>query len=516
MTFSNMFWVAIICFATVADGSAQTKLDLSRQARNADFADFPTTRPFSMGPTLPVSCQTGEAFYKEGVTAGENVYLCTSPDVWTQTIGPAPLGAPYLVLDNYAGLSSERKVVAEQGVMVTDGGENGTATFGVDPTYVSTLGGNNAFLGDNDFSNATELRLLTGTGTPLATKCDAADEVGRVYVRSDSEAADSTLYVCAKVGSDTHSWEGPYKSAVAAPGGTDSELQYRAGGSTFGGVTGSVVSGNKLTLGPDATKPALNVGSFPGDPSSPDNGDVWYNSVTNRFRCRENGVTTDCTAVAPPLTTKGDLHAFGTSDARVPVGSDGQVLAADSTAAEGIAYGYFKEEISFRLGTRSDSSTDYSFDVVSDSLSGMTIGSIGTWPASTLNQAVLADDADGGGVLHVVLPTTYVGNATVKLYWRTDDAGTDSVRWQIDYDCAGDGEDSTPASLSSAGGVSSPSNGSDLLNVTSVPLALTGCAGGDWLRLHIFRDGNGTTGTDDLTADIGWLGGQLTFLRRLQ
>lgn len=40
-----------------------------------------------------------------------------------------------------------------------------------------------------------------------------------------------------------------------------------------------------------------------------------------------------------PLTTKGDLYGFTTVDARVPVGVNGQVLKADSTAASGVAWG---------------------------------------------------------------------------------------------------------------------------------------------------------------------------------
>ena len=41
---------------------------------------------------------------------------------------------------------------------------------------------------------------------------------------------------------------------------------------------------------------------------------------------------------APPTTTKGDLSGYSTTQARVPVGSNNQVLTADSTTSLGVAY----------------------------------------------------------------------------------------------------------------------------------------------------------------------------------
>tara|TARA_R110002020_G_scaffold292422_2_gene507849 strand:+ start:185 stop:745 length:561 start_codon:yes stop_codon:yes gene_type:complete len=41
---------------------------------------------------------------------------------------------------------------------------------------------------------------------------------------------------------------------------------------------------------------------------------------------------------APPTTTKGDLSGYSTTQARVPVGNNNEVLTADSTTALGVAY----------------------------------------------------------------------------------------------------------------------------------------------------------------------------------
>jgi hypothetical protein len=40
----------------------------------------------------------------------------------------------------------------------------------------------------------------------------------------------------------------------------------------------------------------------------------------------------------PPLTTKGDLYGFSTVPARLPVGTNAQVLTADSTASTGLKW----------------------------------------------------------------------------------------------------------------------------------------------------------------------------------
>jgi hypothetical protein len=39
-----------------------------------------------------------------------------------------------------------------------------------------------------------------------------------------------------------------------------------------------------------------------------------------------------------PLTTKGDLYGFGTSDARIPIGTNNHVLTADSTETLGLKW----------------------------------------------------------------------------------------------------------------------------------------------------------------------------------
>lgn len=62
-------------------------------------------------------------------------------------------------------------------------------------------------------------------------------------------------------------------------------------------------------------------------------------SSTATFTRAGDTVTLTIPGLTSPLTTKGDLWGFSTLDARIPVGSDGQILTADSTQALGVKWG---------------------------------------------------------------------------------------------------------------------------------------------------------------------------------
>ncbi len=87
-----------------------------------------------------------------------------------------------------------------------------------------------------------------------------------------------------------------------------------------------------------------------------------------------------------PLTTKGDLFGYSTTDARLPVGTDGQVLTANSAVALGV------EWVTGGGGGSQTSFTDLEFDVHDDvtptkklvfSLAGLTAGTNSIGPETT-------------------------------------------------------------------------------------------------------------------------------------
>ena len=64
-----------------------------------------------------------------------------------------------------------------------------------------------------------------------------------------------------------------------------------------------------------------------------DSGDLYFNTTSAAFF-----FSTDAADSTSPLTTKGDLYGFSTLDARIPIGTNNQVLTADSAQALGLKW----------------------------------------------------------------------------------------------------------------------------------------------------------------------------------
>jgi hypothetical protein len=72
--------------------------------------------------------------------------------------------------------------------------------------------------------------------------------------------------------------------------------------------------------------------------TSPQEGMISYLKDTNATQYYSGSAWVTIGGSASPLTTKGDLYTYSTADARLAVGTNGQILTADSTAATGLKW----------------------------------------------------------------------------------------------------------------------------------------------------------------------------------
>lgn len=63
------------------------QIDLKSQSRNADFSTHAFIKPWVLGTSLPATCSVGDAFFDSNALAGQNVYVCTTTNVWTLSSG---------------------------------------------------------------------------------------------------------------------------------------------------------------------------------------------------------------------------------------------------------------------------------------------------------------------------------------------------------------------------------------------------------------------------------------------
>jgi len=86
-TTSNLFVWALAAAALLP---GQTTINGGRAVSGTwDASGASTTKPAKSGAVLPASCGVGEQFFKTDATAGQNLYLCTATNTWTQLMGTA-------------------------------------------------------------------------------------------------------------------------------------------------------------------------------------------------------------------------------------------------------------------------------------------------------------------------------------------------------------------------------------------------------------------------------------------
>lgn len=119
-----------------------------------------------------------------------------------------------------------------------------------------------------------------------------------------------------------------------------------------------------------------------------------------------------------PLTTKGDVWGFSTVDARIPIGSNGQVLTADSTQALGLKWATGFDTLN-TVGTSGASQTvNYStanvWDITLTAACTLTLSGATNGVPATLN-LILRQDATGSRTVTWPASVTWLDSAAPVL-----------------------------------------------------------------------------------------------------
>lgn len=154
----------------------------------------------------------------------------------------------------------------------------------------------------NTLTTTTFVGALTGNATTATTATNATNTA-----ITDDTATNATMFP---------TW------VTAATGNLPQKVSSTK--LTFNPSTGTLAP---VSIVPSAQGAALNMNSHQ------------INNVTDGVAAQDAVTVSQLTAVASPLTTKGDLYTFTTVNARLAVGTvNGQILQVNSGAATGLAY----------------------------------------------------------------------------------------------------------------------------------------------------------------------------------
>lgn len=128
-------------------------------------------------------------------------------------------------------------------------------------------------------------------------------------------------------------------------------------------------------------------------------------------------------AASSPLTTKGDLYGYSNTDARVPVGTNGHVLTADSTETLGVKWA--------TPATESDTLATVTARGATTAVLSTFSGGISTPKLTNLTTNGFVKTSGGDGTLSVDTNTYITGNQTISLTGDVTGTGATSIATTI-------------------------------------------------------------------------------------
>jgi len=217
----------------------------------------------------------------------------------------------------------------------------------------------------------------------------------------------------------------------------------------------------------------------------------------------------DISSGALALSRGGTNQSAWTGGRCVQVSGDGLKLeSAGSSCGSGGGTG--NARMFFRIAHRDTEASANRMEW--GSTANVTVANSGTAP-TTQALMLFPDGEDNTAARTFALPVNWTNtNLTARLFWTATTNSTTSVRWTFDVACVGVGDDFTSPPFNTALSVSSANTGNNRLNIATFNgVSTANCSAGEMMWIRIGRDGDGTTGLDDLTVSGAAVGVEIEF-----
>lgn len=354
------------------------------------FIDLPYAQPLTGTELVPI------------VQNGQDVKTTTG-----QMMAGIGLNYSFITAASEPTLALARQIAGANGITVTDNGPGSTLVIGLSGTVLEL---------QNNFVPG----LLTDIGGSITGRTLTQPASGITITNPDGIAGNPVF----ALSDDLASLEGlsgvGFVTRVATSAftmrnmtGTANQIAVTNGDGVSGPPVFSIsnnpiIPGNGSITIPIGTTAQRSTGA---------NGQIRYNTDTGQFEGFSAGSWASIGGNSSPLTTKGDLYTFTTVNARLPVGSDGTILIADSSQGSGLRWG-------FAAGT--GTVTNFSF-TNANGISGVVTNSTST-PNLTLSLGAITPTsvAASGTVTGSNLSGTNTGNQTITLTGEATGTGTGS------------------------------------------------------------------------------------------
>jgi trimeric autotransporter adhesin len=244
-------------------GQTNTTLNLSTQGRNADFSNFPFTRPLTQGSSLPSTCQVGQLFFQTSAPIGANMFSCVSPNTWAGVGSGYTYTLPQATAITLGGVMAGAGLAVSSGTLSANvGTAAGTVAAGNDSRITGAVQASNNLSDVANVTTALQNLKLTGasplsisaptTGNAATATRLAAPPTGCAFGQYATSVAASGNANCAQV---QYSQVSGAPSAYSLPAATTTALGGVIAGSglavssgtlsaNIGTAAGSVAAGN--------------------------------------------------------------------------------------------------------------------------------------------------------------------------------------------------------------------------------------------------------------------------------